>query len=129
MAWRPSHLSQHSLPPSLLLLLLLLVCSTNSVTDFDDDARYAAEEAAAAADDDALDGSTALFFAFKDTTLRKCCRVDWGIVCEVPVLFCAEWSADESVEVDAAVRETQQPIRRRMRWSTSRRSSVRSRRR
>ena len=35
MAWRPSHLSQHNLPPS---LLLLLVCSTNSVTDFDDEA-------------------------------------------------------------------------------------------
>ena len=110
MAWRPSHLSQHNLPPS----LLLLVCSTNSVTDFDDEARYAAEEAAAAADDDAFDGSTALFFELEDTTLRKCCIVGWGIVCEVPVLACAEWSADESVEVDAAVRETQQPIRRRM---------------
>jgi hypothetical protein len=35
VAWRPSHLSQHNLPPS---LLLLLVCSTNSVTDFDDEA-------------------------------------------------------------------------------------------
>ena len=110
MAWRPSHLSQHNLPPS----LLLLVCSTNSVTDFDDEARYAAEEAAAAADDDAFDGSTALFFELEDTTLRKCCIVGWGIVCEATVLACAEWSADESVEVDAAVRETQQPTRRRM---------------
>ncbi len=124
MAWRPSHLSQHNLSPSLLLLMLLL-CSTDSVTDFDDDARFAAEEeAAAAADDDALDGSTALFLELKDTTLRKCCRVDWGIVCEVPVLFCAEWPADESIELDAAVRETQQPISRRTRWSSSRRTFV-----
>ena len=109
MAWRPSHLSQHNLTPSLLpplLLLLLLVCSTNSVTDFDDEARYAAEEAAAAADDDAFDGSTAICFELVDKAPRKCCIVDWGIVCEVPVLACAEWSADVSVEMDAAVRET-----------------------
>ena len=108
MAWRPSHLSHHNLPPS---LLLLLVCSTNSVTDFDDEALLKKQLLLPMM---MLSTAAALCFKLEDTAPRKCCIVDWGIVCEVPVLACAEWSADESVEVDAAVRETQQPTRRRM---------------
>jgi hypothetical protein len=104
-------LSQHNLPPS---LLLLLVCSTNSVTDFDDEALLTKKQLLLPMMMLSTAALHCTLFRIRRHGTTQMLHNGLGHRGEVPVLTCAEWSADESVEVDAAVRETQQPTRRRM---------------
>ncbi len=119
MAWRPSHLSQHSFPSSLELLLPLHLLTYSVNVDCDDDVRHAAAEtdAAAAADEnddddnENFDGKAALLAGANEAVPRECGRVHCGMVHELLLQLCAERSAEWG-GLDASVRETQQPMRK-----------------
>jgi hypothetical protein len=119
VAWRPSHLSQQSLPSSLLLLPF----STNFINDCNGDARTPAAEtdataaAAAAPDDDADDDEESseddevLLDVVIEAAPRKRGRLHCGMACKPLLLVGAARSEELFGGLEGSVRETQQPMR------------------